>query len=65
MSRYIPLTNESTILHSPRREHSRKPEQFFELVEKLTFPVKSLLQAASLYKGRAILTSLATVPGYQ
>ncbi|WP_373529031.1 MT-A70 family methyltransferase [Nostoc sp.] len=29
------LTNESTILHSPRREHSRKPEQFFELVEKL------------------------------
>jgi N6-adenosine-specific RNA methylase IME4 len=29
------LTNQSTILHAPRREHSRKPEQFFELVEKL------------------------------
>lgn len=29
------LTNQSSILHSPRREHSRKPEQFFELVEKL------------------------------
>jgi N6-adenosine-specific RNA methylase IME4 len=29
------LTNESTILHAPRRQHSRKPEQFFELVEKL------------------------------
>ncbi|MEH2107601.1 hypothetical protein, partial [Nostoc sp.] len=31
----------------------------------LTFPVKSLLQAANLHKGHAILTSLATVPGYQ
>ncbi|MFN6569898.1 MT-A70 family methyltransferase [Dendronalium sp. ChiSLP03b] len=29
------LTNQSTILHAPRREHSRKPPQFFELVEKL------------------------------
>jgi N6-adenosine-specific RNA methylase IME4 len=29
------LTNESTILHAPRRQHSRKPEQFFELVDKL------------------------------
>ncbi|UKP00965.1 MT-A70 family methyltransferase [Nostoc sp. UHCC 0870] len=29
------LTNESTILHSPRREHSRKLPQFFELVDKL------------------------------
>ncbi|WP_375506468.1 MT-A70 family methyltransferase [uncultured Nostoc sp.] len=29
------LTNQSSILHLPRREHSRKPEQFFELVEKL------------------------------
>ncbi|BAY20100.1 adenine-specific DNA methyltransferase DmnA (plasmid) [Anabaenopsis circularis NIES-21] len=29
------LTNESTIIHAPRREHSRKPEPFFELVEKL------------------------------
>lgn len=29
------LTNQSTILHAPRRQHSRKPEQFFELVDKL------------------------------
>ncbi|WP_414756579.1 MT-A70 family methyltransferase [Anabaena sp. CCY 9910] len=29
------LTNQSTILHAPRREHSRKPPEFFELVEKL------------------------------
>ena len=31
----------------------------------LTFPVKSLLQAASPHRGRVILTNLATVPGYQ
>ncbi|MBD2511128.1 adenine-specific DNA methyltransferase [Nostoc muscorum FACHB-395] len=29
------LTNQSTILHSPRREHSRKPESFYQLVDKL------------------------------
>lgn len=29
------LTNNSTILHARRREHSRKPEEFFQLVEKL------------------------------
>ncbi|UKP01139.1 MT-A70 family methyltransferase [Nostoc sp. UHCC 0870] len=29
------LTNESTILHAKRREHSPKPPQFFELVDKL------------------------------
>ncbi|MEH1919457.1 hypothetical protein, partial [Nostoc sp.] len=31
----------------------------------LTFPVKSLLQAANPHRGRVILTNLATVPGYQ
>ena len=31
----------------------------------LTFPVKYLLQAANPHRGRAILTSRATVPGYQ
>ena len=31
----------------------------------LTFPVKSVLQAANLHRGRVILTNLATVPGYQ
>ncbi|MDM9580095.1 MT-A70 family methyltransferase [Nostoc sp. GT001] len=29
------LTNQSSILHSPRREHSRKPENFYQLVDKL------------------------------
>ena len=29
------LTNQSTILHAQRREHSRKPDEFYELVEKL------------------------------
>lgn len=29
------LTNDSTILHAPRREHSRKPEIFHQLVDKL------------------------------
>ncbi|WP_414572342.1 hypothetical protein [Nostoc sp. CCY 9925] len=31
----------------------------------LTFPVKSLLQAANPHKGRAILTNPSTVPEYQ
>lgn len=29
------LTNQSTILHTRRREHSRKPEEFFQMVETL------------------------------
>ena len=29
------LTNEPTILHAQRREHSRKPEEFYHLVDKL------------------------------
>lgn len=29
------LTNEPTILHAQRREHSRKPEEFYNLVDKL------------------------------
>ncbi|MEH1772882.1 Uma2 family endonuclease, partial [Nostoc sp.] len=35
------------------------------LINELTFPVKSLLQAANLHRGHAILTSLATVPECQ
>jgi hypothetical protein len=31
----------------------------------LTFPVKSLSQAANPHRGRAILTNPSTVPGYQ
>lgn len=30
-----PLTNQTTLLHGPLREHSRKPEEFYALVEKL------------------------------
>ena len=29
------LTNQPTILHAQRREHSRKPEEFYDLVEQL------------------------------
>ena len=29
------LTNESSLIHARRREHSRKPDEFFELVDKL------------------------------
>lgn len=32
---YGPITNESTVLHGPLREHSRKPDEFYALVEKL------------------------------
>jgi N6-adenosine-specific RNA methylase IME4 len=36
------LTNESTILHAPRREHSRKPEAFYRMVETLCPNMKKL-----------------------
>ncbi len=29
------LTNQSTVLHAPVREHSRKPAEFYALVESL------------------------------
>lgn len=31
----VRLTNQSTVLHAPSREHSRKPEEFYRLVEEL------------------------------
>jgi N6-adenosine-specific RNA methylase IME4 len=31
----VTLTNQSTLIREPRREHSRKPEAFFALVESL------------------------------
>jgi N6-adenosine-specific RNA methylase IME4 len=31
----VQLTNQSTVLHAPGREHSRKPEEFYRLVEGL------------------------------
>jgi N6-adenosine-specific RNA methylase IME4 len=29
------LTNQTTLLHGPMREHSRKPDEFFAMVESL------------------------------
>lgn len=34
------LTNEPTILKAPRREHSRKPEEFYDLVNHLCYGTK-------------------------
>ena len=31
----IHLTNETTVLEAPTREHSRKPDEFYELVDGL------------------------------
>ncbi len=31
----LTLTNQTTVLHATRREHSRKPDEFYELVESL------------------------------
>lgn len=31
----IHLTNQTTVLHGPRREHSRKPDEFYAMVERL------------------------------
>ncbi|MGA2513319.1 MAG: MT-A70 family methyltransferase, partial [Candidatus Limnocylindrales bacterium] len=31
----VTLTNQTTLLHGPMREHSRKPDEFFTLVESL------------------------------
>jgi N6-adenosine-specific RNA methylase IME4 len=31
----LELTNQATILYAPRREHSRKPDEFYAMVESL------------------------------
>lgn len=33
--RIITLTNQTTLLPAPVREHSRKPDEFYELVQRL------------------------------
>lgn len=33
--RFTQLTNQGTVLFGPRREHSRKPDEFYEMVESL------------------------------
>jgi N6-adenosine-specific RNA methylase IME4 len=36
------MTNEATILKTPRREHSRKPDEFYTLVSKLCLSMSKL-----------------------
>lgn len=36
----VTLSNQTTLLHGPMREHSRKPDEFFELVESLCHGTK-------------------------
>jgi N6-adenosine-specific RNA methylase IME4 len=31
----VTLTNQTTVLHAPMRDHSRKPDEFYALVESL------------------------------
>ena len=31
----VKLTNQTTVIHGERREHSRKPDEFYKLVETL------------------------------
>ena len=31
----IPLTNQTTVFYGPMREHSRKPDEFYQMVETL------------------------------
>ena len=31
----IELTNQTSVLHAPMRQHSRKPDEFYEMVESL------------------------------
>lgn len=45
------LTNEPTILKAPRREHSRKPEEFYALVEHLCEGTKLEMFARQQRKG--------------
>lgn len=43
------LSNQSTVLQAPRRQHSRKPDEFYEMVEKLC-PNSSKLEMFSRQK---------------
>lgn len=45
------LTNQPTILHAQRREHSRKPEEFYNLVDKLCDGKKLEMFARQKRKG--------------
>jgi N6-adenosine-specific RNA methylase IME4 len=47
----VTLTNQSTVLHAPVREHSRKPQAFYDLVESLCHGSKVELFARETRKG--------------
>jgi N6-adenosine-specific RNA methylase IME4 len=49
----VRLTNQSTVLIAPRRDHSQKPEEFYQLVEKLCPGRKAELFARHRRKGWA------------
>lgn len=36
----VSLTNQTTVIHGPLREHSRKPDEFYQLVESLCYGQK-------------------------
>lgn len=49
----ITLSNEDTVLEAPVREHSRKPDEFYELVERVTPGAKLELFSREARKGWA------------
>ena len=49
----VVLTNQTTVLYGPRREHSRKPDEFYQLVESLCPGSKVELFARTARKGWA------------
>ncbi|MEH2230773.1 MAG: DEAD/DEAH box helicase, partial [Nostoc sp.] len=59
----VPLGIYRFSILEPSEGYEPKPTNYDVLLY-LTFPVKSVLQAANLHRGRVILTNRATVPGY-
>ena len=47
----IKLTNQTTLIHGPMREHSRKPEEFYAMVEALCPGSKHELYQRASRKG--------------
>ena len=49
----VTLTNQTTVLHAPTREHSRKPDEFYAMVEALCPGSKVELFAREVREGWA------------
>ena len=47
----VTLTNQTTVIHGPLREHSRKPDEFFQLVNTLCPGEKAELFAREAREG--------------